>query len=159
MFPHDAWQQKRGLVSSLNHLGIICGEDGQKALKTKHINTNRSPTHRHESTLNELQRASAKAGSPGHHGHASKAADLHGPLSHSRYADEAAARVVSGRGAAHGVALVDSGSGATCTAPRGLALLREPGAARREGARAARHKTNRARRHAAPAKDAAADQT
>ena len=49
-------------------------------------------------------------------------------------------------------------------APRGMALLREPGAPRREAGRAASRtsdaETRRARRHAAPAaKDAAADQT
>ena len=94
-----------------------------------------------------------------HHGHANKAADIYGGVSGTRNAHEAAARVVSRRGAAHSVALVDSGSGATCTAESGLALLREPGAAGRKANRTARHKTSRARRHAAPAKDAAAVQT
>ena len=163
MFLHDAWQQ-RGPVSSLNHLGIIFGESGHKSPPNSASHANRSPTHRNESTLNELRRARAKAGSPGQHGHANKAADSYGDQSRARDAHEAAARVVSRRGAAHGVAVVDSGSGATCTAPRGLALLREPGAPRREAARAASRtgdaETRRARRHAAPAaKDAAAVQT
>ena len=128
------------------------GKSGQPS------HANRSP-HRKEFPLNELHRARAKAGSPSHHGHASKTPGSHN-LSRARHAHEAAARVVPRRGAAHGVAVVDSGSGTTCTAPRGLALLREPGAARCEAGRAACRKTTCACRHAAPAaKDAAAEQT
>ena len=70
---------------------------------------------------------------------------------------KATPRVVSRHGAAHGVAVVMSGSGTTCRAPRGLALLREPGAAGREAAgtasRTSDAETRRARRHAAPAAD------
>ena len=113
--------------------------------------------------MNELQRAKAKAGSPGQHGHANKTADSSGPVSNARYAHEAAARVVSRRGAAHGIAVVQSGSGATCGAPRGLALLRKPGAPGREAAGAASRTSDaearHARRHAAPAAKDAADQT
>ena len=54
------------------------------------------------------QRAKTKAGSPGQHGHANKAADSYGDQSRARDAHEAAPRVVSRRGAAHGVAVVDS---------------------------------------------------
>ena len=99
-----ASEAKKAMSLAEKYLGII-RSPGHKAPHNSASHANRSPTRRNESTLNELRRARAKAGSP--NGHASKTPGSHN-LSRARHAHEAAPRVVSGRGAAHAVALVKS---------------------------------------------------